>query len=152
VDNFSVDKDLFMETHFHNVCLNRKLCIDHKGNIKNCLSMDQIFGNIFEDDVEQIVNSPDFQKLWHIKKDEIDVCKDCEFRYICTDCRCFIKDSNNIYSQPAKCGYNPYIAKWQNEDGYVPVEECGKYSKETGFVPDDKKIKELNNKIWGEDE
>ncbi|MDR2057516.1 MAG: hypothetical protein LBP83_04405, partial [Dysgonamonadaceae bacterium] len=50
-------------------------------------------------------------------------CKDCEFRYICTDCRAYLQDSNDIYSQPAKCNYNPYIAKWAGEEGYYPVEE-----------------------------
>jgi len=58
------------------------------------------------------------------------VCQDCEFRHICTDCRAFIKDSNNIYSQPAKCGYNPYIAKWQNEEGWISVEQWRKENPE----------------------
>ena len=47
-----------------------------------------------------------------INKDLIDVCKDCEFRYICTDCRAYIQDKNNIYSKPAKCNYDPYNAEW----------------------------------------
>jgi SPASM domain peptide maturase of grasp-with-spasm system len=128
---FSVNKEHLAEAQSYNTCLNRKLCIDHNGNIKNCLAMDKIFGNILEDDIIKIVNSSDFQSLWQITKDQIEVCKDCEFRYICTDCRCFIKDPDNIYSQPAKCGYNPYIAKWKDQDGYVPVEEYRIYSKET---------------------
>ncbi|GHV35271.1 hypothetical protein FACS1894178_4470 [Bacteroidia bacterium] len=145
---FSINKEHFNESHIYNSCLNRKMAIDKNGNIKNCLSMDKIFGNIFEDDVKQIVNSLDFIHLWHITKDQIEVCKDCEFRYICTDCRCFIQNPNNIYSKPAKCGYNPYIAKWLHEDGYVPVEECGSYSEATGFVPDKGKINRINNEIW----
>ena len=76
-----------------------------------------------------------------IKKDDIDVCKDCEFRYICTDCRSIIKDLNYRYSQPVKCKYNPYLGKWEGEEGYVPVEECGTYSQVTGFVPNVEKIR-----------
>ena len=30
---------------------------------------------------------------------------------------------------------------------YIPVEECGVYSKETGFVPDIDKIEQLNKKL-----
>jgi len=30
----------------------------------------------------------------------------------------------------------------------VPVEECGAYTKETGFVVDKKKINKLNEEIW----
>jgi len=40
-------------------------------------------------------------------KDKIDVCKDCEYRYACLDCRCF-RMNEDIYSKPKKCKYNPY--------------------------------------------
>jgi hypothetical protein len=69
---------------------------------------------------------------------------------MCTDCRVFIKDSENSLSQPSKCTYNPYIAKWQGEEGYVPVEECGTYTRETGFVVNPQRVEELNSLIWKE--
>jgi hypothetical protein len=47
-----------------------------------------------------------------VRKDDIEVCKDCEFRYICTDCRIFKNDSNDIYSKPKKCNYDPYTNTW----------------------------------------
>lgn len=142
---------MFLESMSFNSCLNRKLCIDKDGNLKNCLAMPASFGNMADIKNGDKWLTPEFEKLWHINKDKIDVCKDCEYRYMCVDCRCFIKDPQNIYSQPSKCQYNPYIAKWANEAGYVPVEECGTYSKETGFVPNKKKIDALNKQIWGED-
>ena len=145
---FALNLLMFTESQNHNTCLNRKLCIDAEGNIKNCISMNRNFGNIKNTTLKETIEKKGFKDLWFITKDQIDVCKDCEFRYMCTDCRCFIKDPENIYSQPAKCTYNPYIAKWANEDGYVPVEECGNYSKETGFITNIEKIKEINNRIW----
>jgi len=148
-DYFSLNLQMFTESQNHNTCLNRKLCIDAEGNMRNCISMNRSFGNIKETTLLEAIEKENFKDLWFITKDQIDVCKDCEFRYMCTDCRCFIKDPENIYSQPTKCTYNPYIAKWAGEDGYVSVEECGNYSKETGFVPNQEKIKEINNKIWG---
>ena len=140
----------FIESQCHNTCLNRKICIDAEGNIKNCPAMAKSYGNIRDTTLEEAINKPGFKDLWYVCKDQIDVCKDCEFRYICTDCRAFIKDPENIYSQPAKCTYNPYICLWEGQEGYVPVEECGTYSRETGFVPDKKRIAELNKRIWGE--
>lgn len=131
-----------------NSCLYKKISIDRNGNIKNCPSMKESYGNIKNTAIQNVLNSPDFTKFWDVIKKEISVCQNCEFRNICTDCRCFIKDPENIYSQPAKCTYNPYIAKWEGEDGYIPVEACGSYSKETGFVPDKEKIEQLNNEIW----
>jgi SPASM domain peptide maturase of grasp-with-spasm system len=147
-DTFSVNMGHFTESQEYNTCLNKKISIDKKGNIKNCLSMEKTFGNVFRDDIKSTIKTKEFQALWGINKDSIEGCKDCEFRYICSDCRCFIKDPENIYSQPAKCTYNPYICKWKDEEGYVPVEECGTYSRETGFVPDHEKIAELNQTLW----
>lgn len=149
--DFIINQELFCESKHNNTCLNRKLCIDKDGYIKNCPYMEHHYGHISNTNIENVVNLPEFQKWWHIKKDDIDVCKDCEFRHMCTDCRAFIKDPENIYSQPTKCTYNPYICKWEGEEGYVPVEECGTYSRETGFVPDKKKIKKLNKQIWGDE-
>ena len=64
-----------------------------------------------------------FKSLWGIKKENIDVCKDCEFRHLCTDCRAIIMEPENIFSQPAKCNYNPYLAKWKGEKGFISVEK-----------------------------
>jgi len=54
-----------------------------------------------------------FKDLWSINKDQIEVCKDCEFRYVCTDCRAFITDPDNRYSKPSTCTYDPYTAQWE---------------------------------------
>ncbi len=83
--------------------------------------MSKSFGNINNISLQEVVDDNDFKSLWYIKKDNIEVCKDCEFRYMCIDCRCFIKDKSNIYSQPSKCKYNPYIGKWEGEKGYTPI-------------------------------
>jgi SPASM domain peptide maturase of grasp-with-spasm system len=122
-DLFSCNQNLYIESQSYNTCLNRKASIATHGEIKNCPSMQTSFGNYKEVSLLEVVKTSEFQKLWKIKKDDIEVCKDCEFRHMCADCRAFIKDSSNIYSQPAKCTYNPYIAKWEGEDGYYSVEE-----------------------------
>lgn len=104
---------LFSESQHYNTCLNKKISIDKDGNIKNCPSMAQSFGNIKETTLEEALNHPDFKKYWNITKDQIEVCKDCEFRHICTDCRAYIEDPDNQYSKPLKCGYNPYTNVWE---------------------------------------
>lgn len=127
---FSLSVNHFTESQLHNTCLNRKICIDSEGYIKNCPSMQHHYGHITETTLAEAIDKQGFKDCWFIKKDDIDVCQDCEFRHICTDCRAFIKDPNNIYSQPAKCGYNPYIAKWQNEEGWISVEQWRKENPE----------------------
>ncbi len=123
-----ISKELFMtniDTYIHsclgNSCLYKKISIDSYGEIKHCPSMKHSFGNIRSVDIKRIVHRLDYQNINLISKDKIRICKDCEFRNICTDCRAFIKDDKDVYSQPAKCTYNPYISKWEGEDGYYPV-------------------------------
>ena len=118
---FSTNIEMYNESQHYNTCLNRKICIDVNGEIKNCPSMSKSYGNIKETTIEEAINKQGFKDLWNVKKDDINVCKDCEFRHMCTDCRAFIKDSKNIYSQPLKCTYNPYIAKWEGEEGYESI-------------------------------
>jgi len=76
--------------------------------------MPMVYGNIFEDDLLKIVSEKEFQKMWGITKDKIDVCKVCEFRDICTDCRAFTESAEDqLLSKPLKCGYDPYKGLWE---------------------------------------
>src|SRR5690554_519631 len=114
--NFVINIKSFTESQHHNTCLNRKISIDKDGNIKNCPSMPQNFGNIKDTTLEEALNHPDFKKYWNVTKDQIEVCKDCEFRHICTDCRAYTErthfDGDIDLSKPLKCGYNPYTNEW----------------------------------------
>jgi SPASM domain peptide maturase of grasp-with-spasm system len=111
---FTINLMHFTESQKHNTCLNRKISIDVNGEIKNCPSMLKSYGNIRDTTLSEALERPGFKDMWYIHKDQIEVCKDCEFRHICTDCRAFVKTSNNIYSKPSKCNYNPYEAKWED--------------------------------------
>ncbi|OED39671.1 grasp-with-spasm system SPASM domain peptide maturase, partial [Flavobacteriaceae bacterium (ex Bugula neritina AB1)] len=95
---------LYSESQHHNTCLNRKISIDKEGNIKNCPSMSQSFGDIKSTTLLKALSLPDFKKYWNITKDQIEVCRDCEFRHICTDCRAYVEEPNNQNSKPLKCG------------------------------------------------
>ncbi|OJV52741.1 MAG: grasp-with-spasm system SPASM domain peptide maturase [Bacteroidetes bacterium 43-16] len=111
---FSATLDIFTESQHHNTCLNRKIAIDAEGNIKNCPSMKESFGNIKDTSLAAAINKPGFKKYWNIKKDEITKCKDCEFRHVCTDCRAYLDDPEDMYSAPLKCGYDPYTCEWDD--------------------------------------
>lgn len=149
-EQFAIETRTYCESVQFNSCLHCKLGIDTEGNIKNCPSMSESFGNIKDTTIAEALKHPDFKKYWTISKDKIEVCKDCEFRHMCTDCRAYLKQADNIYSQPAKCNYNPYIAKWKGEDGYVSVEECGFYNEHGEFVLDKEKVDAYNLQLWGE--
>lgn len=111
---FNVNIESFLEAITYNSCLNKKISVDKNGLIKNCPSMPNAFGHINNDNFIDIINNPEFTKDWKTTKDVISVCKDCEFRFICTDCRAYTLNQFENYSKPIKCNYDPYEAKWKN--------------------------------------
>jgi hypothetical protein len=74
--------------------------------------LDQLMCQLCIKDTTLAVEKPGFRKYWDINKDKIHVCKDCEFRYICTDCRAYVEDPEDILSKPLKCDYNLYTGEW----------------------------------------
>jgi SPASM domain peptide maturase of grasp-with-spasm system len=109
---FSVNIHSFTESKVANSCLNKKIAVDRLGNIKNCPSMKFSFGNINKTTLLECIENERFKDLWSVNKDQVLVCKDCEFRYICHDCRAYTQNEEK-YSKPLKCKYNPYEAIWE---------------------------------------
>lgn len=119
LDYFSTNLPKVLEALNHNSCLHKKIGIDIHGHIKNCPAMPESYGNIKNTTLEEALKHQDFKKYWNLTKDHIDGCKDCEFRYICTDCRAFTErnhtDRNGLdTSKPLKCGYDPYTGTWED--------------------------------------
>ena len=113
IDYFALTEPrTFAEFKNFNSCLNRKIGIDINGDIKNCPSLKTVYGNIRKDKIRNII-SEEFKEVWFIKKDQIETCKICEFRYVCSDCRAFTTDNSNLFSKPEKCGYDPISMEWK---------------------------------------
>ncbi|QHI35900.1 hypothetical protein IMCC3317_12480 [Kordia antarctica] len=111
---FRTNYEVYMESQEFNSCLNKKLAILENGNIKNCPSMPEVLGHIDSSRLTEVLKKPEATKYWNITKDQIDVCKECEFRYICTDCRAYVENPKDMLSKPLKCGYNPYTGEWSD--------------------------------------
>ncbi len=155
LDFFNVNITLFTESQKHNTYFNRKLFIDVNGDIKNAPLMENIFGNInsFNNSAEilKIIASNEFQEYWNVHKGLIDICKECEFRHMCVDNRIPVKRNEKEWYHEIECNYNPYIAKWQDEEGYKALKECGVQSNEQGLMINRKKLNAVNKEIWGDD-
>ncbi|MDX2304584.1 MAG: grasp-with-spasm system SPASM domain peptide maturase [Microscillaceae bacterium] len=114
MEYFTIHLHTFNLSKSYNSCLYKKLSIDTNGDIKNCPSMLEVYGNIYQgDSLYSALMKKDFKQYWEINKDQIEICKDCEFRYICTDCRAFIQNPDDRYSKPSKCSYDPYTTTWK---------------------------------------
>jgi len=111
--NFSLPH--YTESRHHNSCLHRKIGIDKDGYIKNCPSMTAHYGHVSHTDFADVLQHPGFRQYWHMNKDQVSVCRNCEFRYVCTDCRAYLEQPHDLYSKPQKCGYDPYTCTWNEQ-------------------------------------
>jgi SPASM domain peptide maturase of grasp-with-spasm system len=102
----------FNELRLFNGCLNRKISVDESGQIRACPAMGQSFGHHRVTALGSVASRPNFQKNWGAKKDDIKICRDCQYRYACTDCRALLQDPADESSKPLKCGYDPYTDTW----------------------------------------
>jgi SPASM domain peptide maturase of grasp-with-spasm system len=119
-DYFAPSLAGFAEALAHNSCLNRKLSIDRHGEIRNCPSLPDSYGNAATTPLRAALDRPEFRRLWSVTKDQVETCRDCEFRYVCTDCRAYVAASTHAHPKPAKCAYDPYTAQWGAPAAAVP--------------------------------
>lgn len=159
---FTVNTELYTETLAFNNYYNKRLHINLNGNLFNSLESSEI--SIFKSNVKNILSfksmklltdflcsENEFNHFSNATKEKCDVCKDCEFRYMCVDNRIpFSRDYENYFFK-IECNYNPYICKWSHEEGYKTLEECGVITNEHEFSIDNEKIA-LINKDLCEDE
>ena len=110
---FRFNIKFFAESQNFNTCLNRKISVDKNGYIRNCPAMEPHYGHLDSISLAEVANHNSFRQVWEVNKNQINVCKDCEFRHICTDCRAFTQTATDLYAKPLKCKYDPYSGQWQ---------------------------------------
>lgn len=106
-------KNDFIKRLSYNSCWIGKICITFNGDVIPCImARKEIAGNIKDNSLDNIVQNS-IKKYWQLNKDQIIICKDCEFRYTCNDCRPLVRGvTNNLYSKSPDCLYNPYDGVW----------------------------------------
>ena len=118
-----VNLQVFSESKTFNAGLNKKICIDKSGGIKNYLSHDQVFGNVNQDALLQVYKSKAFQKKWHVNKDKIEKCKDCKFRYACIYNTDLQQLPNGEWEMISPCSYDVKQDTWKNRSATVMLED-----------------------------
>jgi len=111
VERFGTNIESFTEAQRHNLGLNRKVCIDRNGEIKNYLSHNTSFGNIKKDKIKDVILKSEFQKKWLITNDRIETCNTCQYRYACVS-NSDIKKENNKYYKIDTCNFDPSSNNW----------------------------------------
>jgi radical SAM protein with 4Fe4S-binding SPASM domain len=111
-----ITKGQFLKCLYGHGCWRGNLSVNPNGDITPCImEREEVVGNIKEMPLDEILNGKRIQKYWGLSKDEVEVCRDCEFRYGCFDCRPNARgQTGSLYKRGEDCAYNPYTGKWDN--------------------------------------
>lgn len=108
---FTISIQHFIEAQERNIGLNKKVCIDYQGYIKNFINHEKSFGNIKEDKITDVVNTEAFQKLWFIDNSQIEKCKGCIYRMMCFSCSDILVEEGKYFKKD-DCHYDPNSDIW----------------------------------------
>lgn len=78
------------------------------------LEHESIHGNFNSKSITELIDDRDFTRKWFVSNDSIDICKDCQFRYICFD-NSDIEFTGVSWKKVNQCQFDPYTNKWQRE-------------------------------------
>lgn len=110
-ERFSPNIISFTEAQSHNLGLNRKVAIDSLGNIRNYISHTHSFGHVNEQKLEMVINQPAFREKWFLSNDQIEDCKNCQYRYTCVS-NSDIRQENDKYYKTDMCTFNQQENTW----------------------------------------
>ncbi len=116
---FKINYNTFWRNKVGHNCFLEQVCIGANGDVYPCLAEREIsYGNIKSASLNEVFSSEVAQKFRNLNKDYIEVCRDCEYRYCCFDCRVRAKDSlvNSSHVKPWWCFYNPYKGQWSKRN------------------------------------
>jgi len=96
-----------------NSCWGGKVAICSDLTLRPCIYSNIIIGNLREfrdpSDLKEKL-----KPYWGLTKDKVIRCKDCEFRYICFDCREIpYRKTHHLDSENFQCNYDPQAGKWK---------------------------------------
>ena len=112
---FSANRDDYEHNLRWNPCWAGKLTITNNGDVIPCImGRTEVVGNVKVQSLHEVVGSPKLASLWGLTKDEIDICRDCEYRYICGDCRPLAIARGDLHGSMPRCTYDPSKGQWKS--------------------------------------
>ncbi|MCX7780458.1 MAG: radical SAM protein [Negativicutes bacterium] len=114
---FYTDAPTFVRVQRYHPCLAGKIAVLPTGDVIPCIfARNQVCGNIFVSPLTEILSGQSLLSYWCTTKDQVEKCKDCEFRYACADCRPLAQGSDpekRWLACSTGCSYNPYLGEWE---------------------------------------
>lgn len=146
--HFTCNIKFYTEAVQYNPFYYKKIFVDSTGNVFPFANAAKSIGNITDPEILSLLQGDEAYHFSKIPKSEIDVCKDCEFRYICPDNRVPLQRPDKSWYHSVACNYNPYIAKWKGEKDFRSLFDCGVISDRDGFLIQTGILKNTIAAIW----
>lgn len=108
---FNTNLEQFSEAQKYNLGLNRKICVNKSGEIKNYLNHEYSHGNVKNLSLQDIIGTSEFTLKWSISNNQIEICKDCKYRYACVSNSDILK-KNDAFFKVSYCNFDPYTDRW----------------------------------------
>lgn len=97
-----------------NNCWAGKVAVKSDGTVSPCVFVREPADTVKEKTLKEVLLGERLRKYWEITLEEVEVCKDCEFRYGCFDCRANILNyTGELYEKNPFCTYDPYLGIWE---------------------------------------
>jgi radical SAM protein with 4Fe4S-binding SPASM domain len=111
--SFKIEKADFNRNVSGNSCWSGEAAVAANGDVLPCVfARNLIAGNVKEQPLADIISGT-MQMYWGLNMDRVEVCKDCEYRYVCFDCRPYsLGLTDNLYAKSPRCTYDPYTGRW----------------------------------------
>ena len=107
----TVNEHIYRFNKKYNSCWGSVLAVTKDHKVRPCIYSEIVVGDILNDDSADLFEK--LQKYWHITKDKVDKCKECELRYVCFDCREIpYRHSGVLHDSNPLCKYDIYKGTW----------------------------------------
>jgi radical SAM protein with 4Fe4S-binding SPASM domain len=117
--NFKADRRTVAHYSSGHSCLMGKIAVTEHGDVLPCIfTRNHTMGNVLAArGLTPIVLGRALQQVWSATKDQVLVCRDCEYRYVCFDCRPLSEAAaegraDYLHAPYPRCTYNPYTGEW----------------------------------------
>ncbi len=109
-----VDDSTIRFNKHYNSCWGTSIAFTADGKIRPCIHSQIVIDSqakIALENVEALIEQ--MNPYWRLTKDKVNKCLDCEFRYICFDCREIAwRQNGDILAPNPACTYNPFTGHW----------------------------------------
>ncbi len=115
---FYINEEMFNNAFLTNTCWYGKFAITETGAVIPCVfERNIILGHLKKQSIPEILDSEILKKYWFLTFDQVTICKDCEFKYSCIDCRPLgIANSGNLLDKSPRCTYDPQTGEWKGDN------------------------------------